>query len=83
MNPPTCDELDYIHVLVAAQRVVSTTEAARCHPGATTNGPAHAASTRLRHRCLADGTAVWEAVRPCLSVTTGFLSIDDTTVDKP
>ncbi|WP_287157100.1 hypothetical protein [Chloroflexus sp.] len=43
MNPPTCDELDYIHVLVAAQRVLSTTAAARCHPGAPTNGPAHAA----------------------------------------
>jgi len=70
MNPPTCDELDYIHVLVAAQHVVSTTEAARCHPGAPTNGPAHAASTRLLHRC-------------CAAVTTGCLMIDDTTLDTP
>jgi hypothetical protein len=83
MNPPTCDELDYIHVLVAAQHVFSNTEAARCHPGAPTNRPAHAASTRLLHRCRADGTAVWDEVRPWVSLTTGCLMIDDTTLDKP
>ncbi len=83
MNPPKCDELDYIHVLVAAQHVLSTTAAAHCHPGAPTNGPAHAASTRLLHRCCVDGTTVWEEVRPCVSVTTGCLMIDDTTLDKP
>ncbi len=81
MNPPTCDELDDSHVLVAAQCVFSTTEAARCHPGAPTNRLAHAAATRLRHRCRADGIAVWAAVHPWVSVTTGFLIIDDMTLD--
>ena len=57
MNPPTCDELDDSHVLVAAQRVVSPTAAARCHLGAPTNRPAYAAATSLRHRCRADGPA--------------------------
>jgi|GEM_PF-2830644 hypothetical protein len=41
MNPPKGDELDYIHVLVVAQHVVSTTAAARCHLGDPTNDPAH------------------------------------------
>ncbi|WP_322814008.1 transposase [Chloroflexus sp.] len=83
MNPPKCDELDYIHFLVAAQNVFSNTEAARCHPCAGTHGPAHAASTRLLYRCQADGNALWEEVQHGVSLTTGFLIIDDTTLDKP
>ena len=38
MNPPKCDELDYINFLVAAQKVFSNTEAARCHPAADREG---------------------------------------------
>ncbi len=83
MNPPKCDELDYIHFLVAAQNVFSNTEAARCHPSADTNGPAHDAYTRLLYRCQADGNALWEEVQHCVSLTKGFLIIDDTTLDKP
>ena len=29
MNPPRCDDLDYIHFLIAAQKVFTCTEAAR------------------------------------------------------
>jgi len=32
MNPPKCDELDYIHFLIAAQKAFTCTEAARCQP---------------------------------------------------
>ena len=32
MNPPRCDDLDYIHFLTAAQKVFTCTEAARCAP---------------------------------------------------
>jgi putative transposase len=32
MNPPKCDDLDYIHFLIAAQKVFTCTEAARCAP---------------------------------------------------
>ncbi|MCD6506571.1 IS701 family transposase, partial [Candidatus Poribacteria bacterium] len=32
MNPPKCDDLDYIHFLIATQRVFTCTEAARCQP---------------------------------------------------
>jgi putative transposase len=83
MNPPKCDELDYIHFLVAAQKVFSNTEAARCHPAAGSDGPAHDAYTRLLHRCRADGEALWQEVRPCVSLGEGFLVVDDTTLDKP
>ncbi len=45
MNPPTYDDLDYLHFWVAAQPVFSTTAAVRCHQGATAGGPAHDVST--------------------------------------
>ncbi len=32
MNPPQCDNLDNIHLLIAAQKVFTCTEAARCQP---------------------------------------------------
>jgi hypothetical protein len=32
MNPPKCDDLDYIHFLIAAQKVFTCMEAARCQP---------------------------------------------------
>jgi hypothetical protein len=32
MNPPKCDELDYIHFLIAIQKIFTCTEAARCQP---------------------------------------------------
>jgi hypothetical protein len=32
MNPPKCNELDYIHFLIATQKVFTCTEAARCQP---------------------------------------------------
>ena len=82
MNPPKCDELDYIHFLVAAQKVFSNTEAAQCHPAANGDGPAHDAYTRLLHRCQSDGEALWQEVRPCVSLVGGVLVIDDSTLDK-
>jgi hypothetical protein len=48
MNPPKCDAVDYIHFLIAAQRVFTCTEAARCQPTGE-NAPAHDAFTRLLH----------------------------------
>lgn len=83
MNKPKCDELDYIHFLVAAQKVFSNTEAARSHPHAEENGPAHDAYTRLLYRIQSDGEALWQEVRPCVSRTKGMLVIDDSTLDKP
>jgi len=82
MNPPKCDELDYIHFLVAAQKVFSNTEAAKCHPAAGDEGPAHDAYTRLLHRCRSDGEALWQEVKSCVSLLGGILVIDDSTLDK-
>jgi hypothetical protein len=82
MNNPKCDELDYIHFLIAAQKVFSNTEAAKCHPLAGNNGPAHDAYTRLLHRCQSDEEALWQEVKECISLKSGVLVIDDTTLDK-
>jgi hypothetical protein len=44
MNLPKCNGLDYIHFLFAAQRVFTSTEAARCQPEGK-HSPAHGAFT--------------------------------------
>ena len=50
MNPPKCDDLDYIHFLIAAQKFFFTcTEAARCQPKGE-KAPAHDAFTKLLSR---------------------------------
>lgn len=82
MNPPKCDELDYIQFLIAAQKVFSNTEAAKCHPTTNGDGPAHDAYTRLLHRCQSDGDALWQEVRSCVALVGGVLVIDDSTLDK-
>jgi putative transposase len=83
VNRPKCDELDYIHFLIAAQKVFSNTEAARSHPKAEMNGPAHDAYTRLLYRIQSDGDALWQEVQSCVQLTKGTLVIDDSTLDKP
>jgi putative transposase len=82
MNPPKCDELDYINFLIAAQKVFSNTEAAKCHPAADSEGPAHDAYTRLLHRCQSDAETLWQEVKPCVSLVGGILVVDDSTLDK-
>lgn len=82
MNPPKCDELDYINFLIAAQKVFSNTEAAKCHPAADNDGPAHDAYTRLLHRCQSDAEALWREVKPCVALVGGILVVDDSTLDK-
>jgi len=82
MNPPKCDELDYINFLIAAQKVFSNTEAAKCHPAANSEGPAHDAYTRLLHRCQSDAEALWQEVQPCVALKGGLLVVDDSTLDK-
>jgi len=82
MNPPKCDELDYIHFLVAAQRVFSNVEAAKSHPAADAGGPAHDAYTRLLYRCRSDGEALWHEVEGCVTRDSGMIILDDSTLDK-
>lgn len=81
MNPPKCNELDYIHFLIAAQRVFSSVEASKTHP-VTENVPAHDAYTRLLQRLPPDSQALWQEVQGCIELKGGVLIIDDSTLDK-
>src|SRR5512140_2002131 len=82
MNPPKCSELDYIQFLIAAQKVFSNTEAAKCHPATSGQGPAHDAYTRLLYRCQSDENALWAEIKTCVSLHQGLLVVDDSTLDK-
>jgi putative transposase len=85
MNPPRCDELDYIRFLVAAQKVFTCTEAARSQPQTTSpkTPPAHDAFTRLLTRKPPDTGALWAEARTLVKPKDGLLVHDDTTLDKP
>lgn len=82
MNPPKCDEMDYINFLIAAQQVFSSVEASRTHP-AEEEAPAHDAYTRLLKRLPPDSEMLWQEVEPLVERKSGVLVIDDTTLDKP
>ena len=61
MNPPKCDDLDYIHLLIAAQRDFNGAEAARAASEGQ-NASAHHAFTRLLQRPPLE--SVWKYVHP-------------------
>jgi hypothetical protein len=82
MNAPKVDELDYIHFLIAAQRVFSAVEAAKVSPDEQRQ-PAHDAYTRLLQRVPPDSQALWQEVKPLVKRASGVLVVDDTTLDKP
>jgi hypothetical protein len=87
MNPPKVDDLDYIHFLIAAQKVFTCTEAARSQPlddeGGEQAGPAHDAFTRLLQRRPPDTEALWQEAESFVDESGGLLILDDTTLDKP
>ena len=82
MNPAKCDDLDYIHFLVASADVFTCTEAARCQPVGE-NNPSHDAFTRLLQRQPPDTDALWNEVLDIVQPQDRFLVIDDSTLDKP
>lgn len=82
MNAPRCTEHDYIAFLIAAQRVYSCTEAARCQPDVP-DAPAHDAFTCLLARVPPDTAALWAEAEPFVRRREGILVLDDTTLDKP
>jgi hypothetical protein len=63
MSYSKCDDLDYIHFLVAAQKDFTCTKAARYQPDCP-DVPAHDAFTRLLQRELTDTEVLWQEVRP-------------------
>lgn len=82
MNAPRCSDHDYIAFLLAAQRVFSCTEAARCQPDVP-DAPAHDAFTRLLTRVPPDTVALWDEAKRFVRPREGLLVLDDTTLDKP
>jgi hypothetical protein len=82
LNPAKCDDLDYIHFLIASADVFTCTEAARCQPVGE-NNPSHDAFTRLLQRQPPDTDALWNEVRDIVQPQDGVLVIDDSTLDKP
>ncbi len=82
MNHRRCDELDYIQFLIAAQKVFTCTEAARCQPEGD-NAPAHDAFNRLLQRQPLDTEALWQEAKGLIKPDSGILVLDDTTLDKP
>ncbi len=82
MNPPKCNELDYINFLIAAQKVFSTVEAAKVSSDRERE-PAHDAYTRLLQRVPPDSQALWQEVEGLVQRDKGVLVVDDTTLDKP
>ena len=82
MNPPKCDDLDYINFLIASMDVFTCTEAARCQPEGD-NSPSHDAFSRLLQRQPPDTEALWNEVKSIILLQKGFLIIDDTVLDKP
>jgi len=81
MDPSKCDELYYIHFLIAAQRVVTCTEDARCQPEG--KAPAHDAFTLLLQRQSPDTEALWQEAKELVDRRQGLLLLDDTTLDRP
>jgi len=81
VNPPKCNEYDYIDFLVASPRVYSCTEAARVQP-AQDDAPAHDAINRLLLRLETNSEDLWQEARHQVDLTSGVLVLDDSTLDK-
>jgi len=82
MNPPKCNEEDYINFVIATPRQVTATEAERVQP-ASTNAPAHDAFTRLLTRLEPDPETLWQEAATQVELENGLLVLDDSTLDKP
>jgi hypothetical protein len=82
MNPPRCDDLDSIHSLIAAQKIFTCTEAARCQPKVG-KASAHDAFTRLLQRRPPDTEALRQKAKGFMDPEKRLLVLDDTTPDEP
>ena len=80
MNKAKVSEYDYIDFLIGTQRVYSCTEAERVNP--EEEGPSHDAYTRQLHRLPVSTQRLWEEVKDQIDPKTGWLIVDDTTLDK-
>ncbi|MDM8540262.1 hypothetical protein QUF90_04170 [Desulfococcaceae bacterium HSG9] len=62
MNPPECNEYDYINFQTATPKVYTCTEAERVQPDYE-KGPSHDSINRLLHRLPADAASLREESR--------------------
>jgi putative transposase len=81
MNPPKCNEYDYINFLMAAPRVFSCAEAEKVQPDHE-SGPSHDSINRLLYRLSSDTEVLWREAAP-FTDKGGFLISDDSALDKP
>ena len=81
MNAPKCNEYDYIDFLIATPRVYTCTEAARVQPD-DDDAPSHDAINRLLLRVETDSEDLWQEARHQVSLNSGVLVLDDSTLDK-
>lgn len=79
MNAPKCRDEDYIQWLIASPKVISCTQAAL----SDSRPVAHDAYTRLLERLEPDSASLWTEVSSLVSLTSGYLVLDDSTLDKP
>ena len=81
MNPAKVTEYDYINFLLASSRVFTCTEAERCSIS-NDKSPSHDAFTRLLQRQPQNTGALWNEVKSFINPKTGYLILDDSTLDK-
>jgi putative transposase len=81
VNAPKCNEYDYIDFLIATPKVYSCTEAARVQP--EDDAASHDAFTRLLQRLEPSSEDLWSESCQQVSLNTGILVLDDSTLDKP
>lgn len=82
MNPPKCNETDYINFLIATQKSYSCLEAEKVQPQEN-NSPAHDSLTRLLQRNNPDTQKLFDEAKNQVDYNSGILVIDDSTLDKP
>ncbi len=78
MNLPKCRAEDYIQWLIASPKVASCTQAANATPGFV----AHDSYTRLLERLEPESETLWQEVKALVCFDSGWLVLDDTTLDK-
>lgn len=82
MRAPKCRDSDYIDFLIASPNVFTCTEAARVQEPSP-QAPAHDSFNRLLTRIEPDPETLWEESRGTVTLNSGVLVIDDSTLDKP
>ena len=81
MSHALCDDLTYIHFLIASPRTASCCEAERSQPKDRPQA-AHDSYTRLLKRIEPDPEVLYREVEPLVVKSDGVLVLDDSTLDK-